>query len=634
MKFYCDKCQTKYSIADEKVRGKVLKVRCKQCAHVITVREPTAPVRATEPPPAPMAPAKPQQVQWYYSINGETLGPYALRALQQMVARGEVGDAVYIWNETFTHWKPVYEVQEFKSSLERVQRLRPRAQTLGISEALEAIKIEPTPEKSDSAEPEAAEPESAEPGATEDEASRTEPEISQPSSQAASQPVSAPLPGLFARGRLPRPEPSEPGPSADPGRVERLARLRDRLRAPDATADEPQTKQEGQGLGDTEVDLGETVSALSAREKHGETERDAVSGAGRQDASSRAAAQSGPVEDEKVPFVAAQKSPSKSVPVAARSASEQLSKSIIAQLDSIDKRGRGRGLVMGGVAALLLIVVVIVVNVGGGDGREQAHKGSESTLAVGHEGEPGEDDQAAGEASGRQVVELADEVLTREEGEAIAEEERARERGTGAQGTTTRQEAPARTIAPVIAPIDDFEAAMDGATAAAAPSAGLRRASPPDGAVRIEADPRDLATGGAGALSDDDRFSALAAAQTGSGHAPIFRPGEDLERGQQGSATLPIGLSAEQAQQGFQGVRRSIGLCRERHMRRGGTIDVRKIYVSVDVQPSGRVAGIIVEPDSVRDTEFERCMQSHMGRWNFSAFQGDAVTIRAPFVLQ
>jgi predicted Zn finger-like uncharacterized protein len=39
MKFVCDRCQTKYSIADERVRGKVLKVKCKSCANLITVRE-------------------------------------------------------------------------------------------------------------------------------------------------------------------------------------------------------------------------------------------------------------------------------------------------------------------------------------------------------------------------------------------------------------------------------------------------------------------------------------------------------------------------------------------------------------------------------------------------------------------
>ena len=39
MKFLCDRCKTRYSIGDERVRGKILKIRCKNCANVITVRE-------------------------------------------------------------------------------------------------------------------------------------------------------------------------------------------------------------------------------------------------------------------------------------------------------------------------------------------------------------------------------------------------------------------------------------------------------------------------------------------------------------------------------------------------------------------------------------------------------------------
>src|SRR5690349_2296099 len=39
VKFLCDRCKTRYSIADDRVRGKILKIRCKNCANVITVRE-------------------------------------------------------------------------------------------------------------------------------------------------------------------------------------------------------------------------------------------------------------------------------------------------------------------------------------------------------------------------------------------------------------------------------------------------------------------------------------------------------------------------------------------------------------------------------------------------------------------
>ena len=56
MKFVCDRCQTKYSIADDKVRGKVLKVRCKTCQNVITVREPGA-----RPSVGSLAPVRPAQ---------------------------------------------------------------------------------------------------------------------------------------------------------------------------------------------------------------------------------------------------------------------------------------------------------------------------------------------------------------------------------------------------------------------------------------------------------------------------------------------------------------------------------------------------------------------------------------------
>ena len=36
MKFVCERCHTRYSIADDKVRQKILKIRCKTCENVIT----------------------------------------------------------------------------------------------------------------------------------------------------------------------------------------------------------------------------------------------------------------------------------------------------------------------------------------------------------------------------------------------------------------------------------------------------------------------------------------------------------------------------------------------------------------------------------------------------------------------
>jgi len=53
MKIVCDSCGTKYSIADEKVRGKVFKIRCKKCSNIIVVRGGAE----ANPAPAPLGDA-------------------------------------------------------------------------------------------------------------------------------------------------------------------------------------------------------------------------------------------------------------------------------------------------------------------------------------------------------------------------------------------------------------------------------------------------------------------------------------------------------------------------------------------------------------------------------------------------
>src|SRR5512138_3062200 len=56
MKFQCDRCKTRYSIADEKVRGKILKIRCKSCEAIITVRDQAPGPIGPAPTAAPVAP--------------------------------------------------------------------------------------------------------------------------------------------------------------------------------------------------------------------------------------------------------------------------------------------------------------------------------------------------------------------------------------------------------------------------------------------------------------------------------------------------------------------------------------------------------------------------------------------------
>lgn len=171
MKFLCQRCQTRYSIADERVRGKILKIRCKTCAEIITVREGMAAVpprsaaprrtrAATQAAPEPLSgnrvsgsaqavpPPRPQtrtrqprpsqnpalrgafeqalasspaqappaalEPDWYLAENGVQSGPFSLaRAKAKLRERGPA-EELYCWSEGFDAWLPVAKVSHFR----------------------------------------------------------------------------------------------------------------------------------------------------------------------------------------------------------------------------------------------------------------------------------------------------------------------------------------------------------------------------------------------------------------------------------------------------------------------------------------------------------------------------------------
>lgn len=169
MKFLCDRCKTRYSIGDDRVRGKILKIRCKNCANVITVREgmtdadaaaePEAPRRNVKPttisPPIaastpsslptaavgngaavrPQANAQPGvpngalgaafasamtrpppalEEEWYVSIDGDQEGPYSLVEAQRWISAKAFDADLHCWSEGFDDWLPVDKVSHFR----------------------------------------------------------------------------------------------------------------------------------------------------------------------------------------------------------------------------------------------------------------------------------------------------------------------------------------------------------------------------------------------------------------------------------------------------------------------------------------------------------------------------------------
>ena len=110
MKIVCDSCGAKYSIADEKVAGKIFKIRCKRCSSVLEVRgdqesaHPFADGNAGNEPAGDAA--------WYIVVDGEQKGPLPPIELSQLFAKGAVGLDSYVWKESFDDWKVASEVPE------------------------------------------------------------------------------------------------------------------------------------------------------------------------------------------------------------------------------------------------------------------------------------------------------------------------------------------------------------------------------------------------------------------------------------------------------------------------------------------------------------------------------------------
>lgn len=108
MKIECDKCAAKYSIADEKVRGKTFKIRCKKCSNVIIVRDKAAGAAALGGEPDAGANAG-----WHLAINGETIGPMSEDDVRQRFAAGEIDRETAVWQEGFEDWLPLADVDAF-----------------------------------------------------------------------------------------------------------------------------------------------------------------------------------------------------------------------------------------------------------------------------------------------------------------------------------------------------------------------------------------------------------------------------------------------------------------------------------------------------------------------------------------
>jgi len=157
MRFSCESCKAQLQIADEKVRGRRLIVRCKRCGAKIGLVDPlfsASPPRVIEAAPtgpasdtestramdddvleralqasragdgsangspltqrfaAPAAPLPANPAVWFAMLQGKQTGPLTRAELEARADEGEVGPRTYIWCEGMESWQRAQEVLE------------------------------------------------------------------------------------------------------------------------------------------------------------------------------------------------------------------------------------------------------------------------------------------------------------------------------------------------------------------------------------------------------------------------------------------------------------------------------------------------------------------------------------------
>ncbi|MCA9578471.1 MAG: zinc-ribbon domain-containing protein [Sandaracinaceae bacterium] len=116
MKIVCDSCSAKYSIADEKVAGKVFKIRCKKCSNVIVVRGDQV-EGGNDEDEATRVFDYGGDAAWHLVLDGEQQGPFTPLQIAGMLSEGTVDYESYVWKEGFDGWKALNDVPELMAAL-------------------------------------------------------------------------------------------------------------------------------------------------------------------------------------------------------------------------------------------------------------------------------------------------------------------------------------------------------------------------------------------------------------------------------------------------------------------------------------------------------------------------------------
>jgi predicted Zn finger-like uncharacterized protein len=110
MKITCQSCQSKYTVSDEKVQGKTVKIKCRKCGATIVVNNAGGAVAD---------PASGAGNDGSYLVNVAE-GDQRSMSLQELVdayGSGVVNGETYVWSDGMADWQPLAQVESITAAL-------------------------------------------------------------------------------------------------------------------------------------------------------------------------------------------------------------------------------------------------------------------------------------------------------------------------------------------------------------------------------------------------------------------------------------------------------------------------------------------------------------------------------------
>jgi predicted Zn finger-like uncharacterized protein len=137
MKITCQSCQSKYNVADEKVQGKIVKIRCRKCGATIVVHGTGgASANGSTPAPEPAAPPAGDS-PWHVNLGETDQRAMSLAELMDAYNSGLVTQDTFIWTDGMEDWKPLAEVETV------VEALHANAGSPAVAEAPAGFSFDP-----------------------------------------------------------------------------------------------------------------------------------------------------------------------------------------------------------------------------------------------------------------------------------------------------------------------------------------------------------------------------------------------------------------------------------------------------------------------------------------------------------